>query len=134
MSSPSNRFVKAEDPSVARYDPLSAAFAETHENSIEERILELLGDQCALHAKEIGGNRDPFEIAVVKTGKNNSIPRFHCFLNHLEIYDVDIARIIFGRQAGTPEKVDHRPGKVLVGFAHQLGPPRQGECGAERRL
>src|SRR4030088_2662402 len=50
-SSALKRLVKPEHPALARYDPLSAAFAETHKNFVEQRILEFLRDKVALHAK-----------------------------------------------------------------------------------
>ena len=122
MAAALNCLEKAKHPAVARDHPLSAVFPEAHENFVEERVLEFLRHQCALDAEEIRSDRDPFEVAVMETGENDPLPRFHRLLNDLEIHDVDVARIIFLRQARTPEKIDHCPGEMQIGFARQPGP------------
>src|SRR6266403_1011125 len=81
-----------------------------------------------------GMTRCPLEVAVVKTGKDDPVASFHGFLDDFEIHDVDVARVIFLRQTGAPEKIDHRPGELLVGFARQLGPLGRRERVAERCL
>jgi hypothetical protein len=108
--------------------------AQAHKNGVEPRVLELLGDQRALHTEKIRGHRDPFEVTVVAAGKDDSVSAFHRLVNHAEIFHVDVTRIIFLSQARAPEKVDHRAGKVLVRFARDLRPAGRRERIAEHCL
>jgi hypothetical protein len=134
MSTVAQRFKKTKHATATRDDPLTAALAQAHKNRIEQWILEFLGDEGALHAEKIRGYRDPFKVAVVAAGKDDSVFPFHRLLNQTEIFHLDITGIIFLRQAGAPEKVDHRAGKVLVRFARDLRPARRRERVTKCRL
>src|SRR5204863_8997696 len=90
--------------------PLPAAFAQTDKDRVEQFILTIVSHARALGPAVIGRIGDPFEVTVVAAGKDDGFPRLRFLLPEIEIYHVDVARIIFPRQARTPEKVDHRSG------------------------
>src|SRR5205085_4247454 len=68
------------------------------------------------------------------TGKDHRIPRLQFLPPMIETHDIEIAGIIFAREPRTPEEVDHGPGKILVGFAHEFRAALVRQLVAEREF
>ncbi len=99
---------------------MAAALANLFEHGIEERIFELLGDDGPGHIRETTGHAEPFEIAVVISGHNETPLRTGGAGDFLKIFQLDKLREILGRQPRAPEKINRGAGEMLERFARDL--------------
>src|SRR5436305_14094051 len=58
-------FIKPHDTALAWHQLVTGLLTQLLENWVEQRILELLGDDCAFQIKKTTRQTQPFKIAVV---------------------------------------------------------------------
>ena len=113
----SKHFVKPNDPAVPRYELMPASFPGFLKDRVEQRVLELLGDDRTGHASVAASHAQPFEIAVMVSRHDETALWSSATRDFIEILQLDEAGKIFAREARTPEEIKHGPGEMLKRFA-----------------
>ena len=112
---------------------MSGLLAQFSENRIEQRIFELLRNDCAFETEITGGETEPLEIAVM-VARRNERPLRVVTLRLFEILELDVIPKIFRSQPRAPQQVEHRPREVLKRFAHDFFALRRAETISKRHF
>src|SRR2546423_10518913 len=96
-----HNLLEAHDPALSRNEFVTGLLAQLFKNRIEERILELLRNDCAAQIEKTAGQTQPFEITVV-VARNDDAALGAVSLRLVEIFKLDVFRKICRGQARTP--------------------------------
>ena len=120
--------------SLPGHHAMTGRFAQAHKNRIEQRVLEFLRDDRAQDSRKSHRLTHPFEVAVMIATKNYRMARLQLFPPQFHVFQLHVPRDILTREARAPIKIEHCPGEMLVGLAHNPGSAARREFIAERYL